>query len=215
MTVSVIIPAWNEAESIASVLAEIPSEFVNEVLVIDGGSTDGTPEIAAACGARVLVEARRGYGQACATGAAAAKGEFLVFMDADGADDPSRLPDFLALLNADAAIGAWLTPGWAHASRRHALAPAQWQLVLGWTDSHPIWCETDRFEPISRRTQRPPGRAQYAGNDVWLANGDDRQSCPPRLAFGRSAGKLPRPHWRVSRKSAARSRARCWRPGSS
>jgi glycosyltransferase involved in cell wall biosynthesis len=103
MTVSVIIPAWNEAESIASVLAEIPSEFVNEVLVIDGGSTDGTPEIAAACGARVLVEARRGYGRACATGAAAANGKFLVFMDADGADDPSRLPDFLALLNADAA----------------------------------------------------------------------------------------------------------------
>jgi glycosyltransferase involved in cell wall biosynthesis len=103
MTVSVIIPAWNEAESIASVLAEIPSEFVNEVLVIDGGSTDGTPEIAAACGARVLIEARRGYGQACATGASAAHGEFLVFMDADGADDPSRLPDFLALLNADAA----------------------------------------------------------------------------------------------------------------
>jgi glycosyltransferase involved in cell wall biosynthesis len=111
MTVSVIIPAWNEAESIASVLAEIPSEFVNEVLVIDGGSTDGTPEIAAACGARVLIEPRRGYGRACATGAAAANGQFLVFLDADGADDPRYIPDLLSPVQtgtADMVLGSRL-----------------------------------------------------------------------------------------------------------
>jgi hypothetical protein len=89
---------------------------------------------------------------------AASYGEFLVFMDADGADDPSRLPDFLALLNADAAdlvLGSRLAG--SHAIRRHALAPAQRQLVLGWPDSRFIWCETDGSEPISRRAKATPG----------------------------------------------------------
>jgi glycosyltransferase involved in cell wall biosynthesis len=103
MSVSVIIPAWNEAESIAAVLAEIPRDWVAEVLVVDGGSQDGTPEIAAASGARVLVEPRRGYGRACASGAEVACGEILVFLDADGADDPRRLPDLLAPLQSGAA----------------------------------------------------------------------------------------------------------------
>jgi glycosyltransferase involved in cell wall biosynthesis len=103
MSVSVIIPAWNEAESIAAVLAEIPREWVAEVLVVDGGSQDSTPEIAAASGARVLVEPRRGYGRACASGAEAACGEILVFLDADGADDPRRLPDLVAPIQAGAA----------------------------------------------------------------------------------------------------------------
>jgi glycosyltransferase involved in cell wall biosynthesis len=100
MAVSVIIPAWNEAESIAAVLAEISPELVTEVLVVDGGSNDGTPHIAAQSGARVLYESRRGYGRACATGADAAIGDILVFLDADGADDPRHLPDLLAPIQA-------------------------------------------------------------------------------------------------------------------
>jgi glycosyltransferase involved in cell wall biosynthesis len=111
MNVSVIIPAWNEAESIASVLAEIPWQQVTEVLVVDGGSTDGTAKLATHAGARVLVEARRGYGRACATGSQAAKGEILVFLDGDGADDPQYLPKLLALIqsgNVDMALGSRL-----------------------------------------------------------------------------------------------------------
>jgi glycosyltransferase involved in cell wall biosynthesis len=103
MSVSVIIPAWNEAESIAAVLAGIPPSQVDEVLVVDAGSQDGTPEIAAAGGARVLVEPRRGYGRACASGAEAARGEILVFLDADGADDPRCLPGLLSPLLSGAA----------------------------------------------------------------------------------------------------------------
>jgi glycosyltransferase involved in cell wall biosynthesis len=103
MSVSVIIPAWNEAESIAAVLAEISRDLVAEVLVVDGGSEDGTPHIATASGARVLFEPRRGYGRACATGAEAAVGDILVFLDADGADDPRLLPDMLAPIHAGTA----------------------------------------------------------------------------------------------------------------
>ncbi len=85
MSVSVIIPTLNEAESIAAVIAEIPKAEVLEIIVADSGSDDGTRELAAA-GARVVLVSERGYGRACAAGAAAAGGEILVFMDGDGAD---------------------------------------------------------------------------------------------------------------------------------
>ena len=68
MRVSVVIPTYDEAGSIELVLEEIPASLVTEVLVVDGGSRDGTREIAAAHGARVIVERRRGYGRACLTG---------------------------------------------------------------------------------------------------------------------------------------------------
>lgn len=100
LRVSVIIPAWNEEESIGRVLADIPWQQVDEVLVVDGRSTDQTTTIAEAAGARVVVEQRRGYGRACASGAEQANGEILVFLDADGADDPRRMMELLAPLQA-------------------------------------------------------------------------------------------------------------------
>ncbi|HXQ51497.1 MAG TPA: glycosyltransferase family 2 protein [Stellaceae bacterium] len=88
LAVAVIIPTLNEAQSIMGVLQEIPRDLVKDILVVDGGSTDGTAAIAAATGARVIFPARRGYGAACAAGAAAAspKCGVMVFMDGDGAD---------------------------------------------------------------------------------------------------------------------------------
>jgi glycosyltransferase involved in cell wall biosynthesis len=83
--VSVIIPTFNEAEAIAGVIREIPRDIAREVIVADGGSTDGTRDIAAAAGARV-VNAGRGYGRACQAGAAAAECPVIVFLDGDGAD---------------------------------------------------------------------------------------------------------------------------------
>jgi glycosyltransferase involved in cell wall biosynthesis len=111
MQISVIIPALNEAQSIATVLDAIPAQNLAEILVVDGGSTDGTPRIAEMSGARVVHEPRRGYGQACYTGAMEAKGEILVFLDADGADDPRRLPllvEPLLLGEAEMALGSRL-----------------------------------------------------------------------------------------------------------
>jgi glycosyltransferase involved in cell wall biosynthesis len=83
--VSVIIPTFNEAESIAGVIREIPRDIAQEIIVADGGSSDGTRDIARAAGALVL-DAGRGYGRACHVGAEAAKSPVIVFLDGDGAD---------------------------------------------------------------------------------------------------------------------------------
>lgn len=112
MRVSVIIPTHNEAQAIARVLADLPSDLVTEVIVVDSNSDDGTPEIAAKMGARVIDEPRRGYGQACLTGIASAdSADIVVFLDGDYSDRPSELPILLAPIlegRAEIAIGSRL-----------------------------------------------------------------------------------------------------------
>ncbi len=98
--ISVIIPALNEEQAIAEVVRGLVSQsLVREVLVVDNGSTDRTAAHAAAAGARVVNEPRRGYGQACASGVRAANPDcdIFVFLDGDGSDVTTELP---ALANA-------------------------------------------------------------------------------------------------------------------
>jgi glycosyltransferase involved in cell wall biosynthesis len=83
--VSVVIPTFNEAEAIGGVIQELPRDIAREVIIADGGSTDGTQQIARAAGAIVL-DAGRGYGRACQAGAEAATCTVVVFLDGDGAD---------------------------------------------------------------------------------------------------------------------------------
>ena len=112
MRVSVIIPTRNEAQAIGRVLADIPLDFVNEVIVVDNHSSDETPAIAARMGARVISEARRGYGRACLTGLACASApDVVVFLDGDYSDRPAELPLLLAPITAgraDITIGSRL-----------------------------------------------------------------------------------------------------------
>ena len=117
MRVSLIIPALNEAESLPSVLTEVPSSVVDQVIVVDNGSSDSTAEVARLAGAQVVAEPRRGYGFACAAGAAAADGEVLVFMDGDGSFMPAELAALLgpALTDeADLVLGSRLRANAAH-----------------------------------------------------------------------------------------------------
>jgi glycosyltransferase involved in cell wall biosynthesis len=114
LRVSVIIPTRNEAWSIGRVLADLPRDLVTEVLIVDSISTDGTPEIAAKLGARVLLESRRGYGRACLTGLASADNpDIVVFLDGDYSDRPAELPLLLAPIiegRADITLGSRLGP---------------------------------------------------------------------------------------------------------
>jgi len=94
MRVSVVIPALNEAESIGAVVTAMPWGEIAECIVVDNGSTDGTAEIAALAGARVIAS-ERGYGAAMSAGVAVAVGEVLVFLDGDGADPVEAMAELV------------------------------------------------------------------------------------------------------------------------
>lgn len=112
MRVSVVIPTLNEGASIGRVLDDLPAGLVSEVIVVDGGSVDGTREIADRRGARVVREPRRGYGRACLTGLErAVDPEIVVFLDGDYSDRPAELPRLLEPIargRADVVLGSRL-----------------------------------------------------------------------------------------------------------
>ncbi|MBO0735099.1 MAG: glycosyltransferase family 2 protein [Alphaproteobacteria bacterium] len=93
-----IIPVLDEEGAIGAVVAAVPRDWVDDVIVVDGGSRDRTVAQARAAGASVLAERERGYGRACAAGAAAATtdgSEILVFLDGDGSDQPEWIPNLV------------------------------------------------------------------------------------------------------------------------
>lgn len=90
--ISVVIPTLNEAQAIGEVVSAIPKDWVQDIFVVDNGSTDDTAKQATLAGARVILEPRRGYGSACMAGAKAARNsDIIVFLDGDRSDDPRQL----------------------------------------------------------------------------------------------------------------------------
>jgi glycosyltransferase involved in cell wall biosynthesis len=126
----VVLPVLDERDALPWVLARIPAGY--DPIVVDNGSTDGSATVAAALGARVVLEPTRGFGAACWAGLAAARGDVVCFMDCDASFDPRELPrvaDPVTAGRADLVLGARspAAGAWAlHA--RLANAALAWEL---------------------------------------------------------------------------------------
>jgi glycosyltransferase involved in cell wall biosynthesis len=125
MYIAVIIPALDEAAAIGGVVRAIPRDLVQDLVVVDNGSHDGTAAVAQAAGARVVREPLRGYGAACLAGALAVpKADILVFLDGDGSDDPAEMTHVLQPIldhRADLVLGSRV----AGSERARGLTPQQ------------------------------------------------------------------------------------------
>jgi hypothetical protein len=112
--VSVVVPTLNEARNLPHVFARLPAD-VYEVIVVDGHSVDGTPEVARQLrpDVRVVTQTRKGKGNALACGFEAATGDVIAMVDADGSADPGEIPQFVKALTegADFAKGTRFTGG--------------------------------------------------------------------------------------------------------
>ena len=114
MKLSIVIPAWNEAKLLPATLAAIhqaaaaalaPADIAWEIIVCDNNSTDATPDLARAVGARVVFEPLNQIGRARNTGAQAATGDWILFVDADSTPSPELFADLAVALHDPAILG--------------------------------------------------------------------------------------------------------------
>lgn len=152
VSVSIVLPAKNEAASLDKLLAKL-AQFAPsaEVIVVDDGSTDSTAEIARRLGARVVSHPYcLGNGAAIKTGAKTATGELLVFMDADGQHDPADIPRLISLLEKgyDMVVGSRSITSQASFGRR--LANSLYNRLASYVTGHRIRDLTSGFRAVRR-----------------------------------------------------------------
>lgn len=153
MRLSIVLPAKNESAAIGSTVAGIRQQYpdvaVVEVLVVNDGSTDDTAQVAQVAGARVVHHPySKGNGAAIKTGARAAQGEVLVFMDADGQHDPADIPRLLDRLNQghDMVVGARQKGSQASVGR--GLANGLYNRLASWMTGHKVEDLTSGFRAV-------------------------------------------------------------------
>lgn len=139
LIIKAVIPALDEERAIGAVVGDAP-DFLAETIVVDNGSRDATAAAAAAAGARVVVEPRRGYGRACKAGIAAALPcDIILFMDADGADDPADAAAIIAPIaagRADLVIGSRMI---GRVEKGALTLPQRWGNALACTLIKTFW----------------------------------------------------------------------------
>ncbi len=98
MRVSLIVLTWNEAVGFKEIMPKINRKWVDEIIVVDGGSTDGTVELAKQMGFKVVVQKKHGRGNAFREGMENASGDVLVFFSPDGNEEPADIPKLVAMI---------------------------------------------------------------------------------------------------------------------
>lgn len=149
---SVILPARNESLSVGALIESIRAELPQaEVIVVDDGSSDETGPIAAAAGARVIRHpVSRGNGAAIKSGARAASGDILVFMDADGQHRAKDIPRLLNRLDQGHDLVVGTRSANAHSSLPRRLANGLYNWLASWLTGQPIRDLTSGFRAVRR-----------------------------------------------------------------
>lgn len=149
-SLSIILPAKNEAAALPNLLGALRQHHPQaEVLVVDDGSTDATNEIAAQHGARVVRHPySMGNGAAIKSGARAARGELLVFMDADAQHDVNDIAALLSKLNAGYEMAVGARRRGSQASFGRGLANGLYNRLASWMVGHPVLDLTSGFRAV-------------------------------------------------------------------
>jgi len=200
MRIGVIIPALDEEAALPGTLRELAGQPIEQVIVVDNGSTDRTSEVARAFGAEVIREPRRGYGQACLAGIAALAPQIdvVVFVAADGSDDPAALPRLVAPIacdEADLVLGSRVLghaePGALTPSQRlgNALATTllRWIYALRYTDLGPF--RAIRRTALDRLAMQDTGFGWTIEMQIKAARGNLRVAEVPVPCRCRRAGQ--------------------------
>lgn len=150
MKISIVLPAKNESAAIGQTLQKLRMQCASaEIIVVNDGSSDDTASVASAAGARVLHHPySKGNGAAIKTGARAATGEVIVFMDADGQHDPADIPRLLDTLQQgyDMVVGARQKGSQASVGR--GLANGFYNRLASWMTGHNVEDLTSGFRAV-------------------------------------------------------------------
>ena len=184
---SVIIPAYNEEKYLPAALSAVIKAIdtvpmAGEVVVVNNNSTDRTAAIAAEFGARVVFEPVNQISRSRNTGAKAARGDYLVFVDADTIVTPSLLQRALGNLNQGNCCGGGATvalPGSFDESYRLAMQVWTWMSVsLKLAAGCFVYCLKEGFEEVGGFSEKV-----YAGEEIWFSGGLRRWGKARRLEF--------------------------------
>ena len=175
LKLSVIVPAFNEEQLLPGTLASIRAAarafheagWSTELIVCDNNSTDRTAEIAAAAGARVVFEPVNQIARARNAGAAAASGDWLLFVDADSHPSPELFADVVDAIRRGDCIAGGATVTVDSTMRLARAAVAMWNCIsrtMRWLAGSFIFCETDSFRRVGGFSER-----LYAAEEIDLS----------------------------------------------